>query len=117
MGTINYRTSDYITLGVKPYTIDEIMNDCGFIEYARDEWRIDPEDENALYEAASREAYEYYFDDKANVKSIMNKYSFYYYHVTIEPGYYEGFSLNIENNYPVAFDSWEDKREAQKEIT
>ena len=35
----------------------------------------------------------------------------------MEYGYYEGFTLNIENNFPVAFDSWEEKREVQKEIT
>ena len=35
----------------------------------------------------------------------------------IKPGYYEGFTIDIENNFPVAFDTWEDKRDAQKEIT
>lgn len=32
-------------------------------------------------------------------------------------GCYEGFTLDIENNFPVAFDSWEDRKEANKEIT
>lgn len=32
-------------------------------------------------------------------------------------GYYEGFYLDIENNFSVALDSWEDRREAMKEIT
>lgn len=73
MGTINYKTSDYITL----------CYDC----------------------------------DKENIDSILEKYDFYYYHVAIQPGYYEGFSLDIENNFPIAFDTGEDRREAQKEIT
>lgn len=32
-------------------------------------------------------------------------------------GNYEGFTLDIENNFPIAFDGWEDRREANKEIT
>lgn len=48
---------------------------------------------------------------------ILEKYSFDYFHVTIKPGYYEGFTLDIENNCPVAFDGLEDKRAAQREIT
>lgn len=83
MGTINYFTSDYITIGVNPDKLDQ--NDI--------EW---------LYDC---------------IKKELNKYSFWYYHVTIEPGYYEGFSIRIENNFPVAFDNFEEKREAQKEIT
>ena len=37
--------------------------------------------------------------------------------MTIKPGYYEGFTLDIENNFSVAFDGWKDKRAAQREIT
>ena len=58
-----------------------------------------------------------YEDDRTNIESILSRYSFYYFHVTIKAGYYEGFSLDIENNFSVAFDGWEDKRAAQKEIT
>lgn len=116
MGTINYKTSDYITLGVEPYDVADFVNDSEFISWA-EELNIDTRDEAATISAAYDVINQYYFEDMANVKAILNRYSFYHYHVTIEPGYYEGFSLNIENNYPVAFDSWEDKREAQKEIT
>lgn len=38
-------------------------------------------------------------------------------YITIKPGYYEGFTLDIENNFPVALDSWQDRRDANKEIT
>lgn len=58
-----------------------------------------------------------YEDDFENIETELNEYNFYYYHITIKPGYYEGFTLNIENNFPIAFDSWEDRREANKEIT
>lgn len=52
-----------------------------------------------------------------NIEIELKTHSFYYFHVVIKPGYYEGFTLDIENNFPVCYDSWEDKRAAQKEIT
>lgn len=51
------------------------------------------------------------------IEKLIDNYSFYYWHVVIKPGYYEGFYLDIENNFPVCFDNWEEKQEAQKEIT
>ena len=56
-------------------------------------------------------------EDEMNIEFILEKYSFDYFHVTIKPGYYEGFTLDIENNFSVAFDGWKDKRAAQLEIT
>lgn len=84
MGTVNYFTSDYITLGLKPYEV-----------YAQDCYECDLE----------------------NVENILSKYSFHYYYVKIEFGYYEGFSLRIENNFPIVFECYEDKCDAQKELT
>ena len=89
MGAINYRTSDYITLGIKPYDSDEDFEEIAF----------------------------WYEDDFEEVSAILQKYDFWYYHVSIEHGYYEGFSVKISNNFPVAFDNWEDRRLANKEIT
>lgn len=51
------------------------------------------------------------------VEKLLSNHRFYYWHIVREPGYYEGFYLDIENNFPVCFDNWEEKREAQKEIT
>ena len=89
MGTINYKTSDFITIGYN----------CNF---------IDREDE--FYHDIICDYYE-------QVKYTLEKESFYYFHVTLEPGYYEGFSIDIENNFSVCFDNYEDKQLAQKEIT
>lgn len=50
-------------------------------------------------------------------EKLLSNYSFYYWHIVRKPGYYEGFYLDIENNFPVCFDNWEEKQEAQKEIT
>ena len=47
----------------------------------------------------------------------LNKYKFYFFHVCIMPGYYEGFSIDIDNNFGVCYDDYNEKREAQKEIT
>ena len=114
MGAINYFTSDYITLGIKPYSASDFENDADFMEEVREnveEYGGTVESEindyiNNLYE-----------DDRFNVQLILLTYNFYYFHVTIKPGYYEGFTLDIENNFPIAFDCWQDKRDAQKEIT
>lgn len=51
------------------------------------------------------------------VQGILDKYGFYYFYVDIKPGYYEGFYIDIENNFPVAFDWYEEKQDAQKELT
>ena len=89
MGTINYKTSDYITIGYN----------CDNIDYEDEFYYYDMQD---CYDQA---------------KYRLKEYGFYYFHVTVEPGYYEGFSINIELNFKYCFDSSGDKKEAQKEIT
>lgn len=56
-----------------------------------------------------------YRHDRAD--AIIDKYGFVYFHVVTKPGYYDGFYIEIENNFPVAFDWYQEKRNAQKEIT
>lgn len=89
MGAINYKTSDYITIGYN----------CNNIDY---------EDEFS---------HEYITDYYEQVKHQLNKQYFNYFHITLKPGYYEGFHLDIEFNYKAFFDGWEDRRAAQKEVT
>ena len=89
MGTINYKTSDHITIGY----------DCNNIDY-----------DEPYYNDFINDCYE-------QVKIVLDKERFYYFHVALKPGYYEGFSIDIEFNFSWCFDSWEDKRAAQKEIT
>lgn len=97
MGTINYATSNYITIGLKPYDYEDFEDENGNIDYDM--------------------MNEYYQDDYNNIEAILNKYYFHYFHVVIKPGYYEGFSIDIENNYGVCYDSWQDRKEALKEAT
>ena len=93
MGTINYGTSDYITIG---YNCDNA--------FFRDDW--DGYDRAIMLEK-----------EHDDIKYVLSLYDFYYFHVTIEPGYYDGFYINIENNTKYCFDTYADKRAAQKEIT
>ena len=114
MGAINYFTSDYITLGLRPYDTSDFENDRNFMEALQaqiDEYGGTVE---AALDSHINDCYE---DDYNNIKTELEKHYFYYYHITIKPGYYEGFTLDIENNFPVALDSWEDRRDANKEIT
>lgn len=110
MGTINYGTSDYITIGLKPCDGYDLMNDADFVSFC-DECGYDVEEYS--YIAAD----DYNNDDYENIKAVLNKYDFYYFHISVEQGYYEGFYVDIQNNFPVAFDDAAEKREAQKEVT
>ena len=117
MGAINYFTSDYITLGVKPYDTDDYIKNNDFMNFIREEWNVNTEDENEVLKVVNEHISADYAADMENAESILNEYNFYYFHVVLKPGYYEGFTLDIENNFGVAIDGWEDRREAQKEIT
>jgi hypothetical protein len=96
MGTINYYTSDYITIGYNLKDID----------------RVEP-----FYS-------DYIEFDYYEAKSIIEKEYFNYFSVEIEPGYYEGFSINIKNNFDYSFsydgpcfDDYSEKQRALKEAT
>lgn len=114
MGAINYFTSDYITLGLRPYDRYDFENNSDFMEEVQAE--VD-EYGGTLESAIDSYINDCYECDYENIKTELEKHCFHYYHIVIKPGYYEGFTLDIENNYPVALDSWEDRRDANKEIT
>ena len=114
MGAVNYFTSDYITLGVKPYETWDFEEDKDFIDEMQAQ--ID-QFGGSIEEAIHNYINDCYSNDLANIENELSKYSFYYFHIVIKPGYYEGFTLDIENNFPVAFDDFIERREAQKEIT
>ena len=114
MGAVNYFTSDYITMGLRPYDSLELENDLEFME----EMQTQVNEYGGTIENAITEYIEDCYNcDYENIKTELEKHNFYYYHIAIKPGYYEGFTLDIENNFPVALDRWEDRRDANKEIT
>lgn len=114
MGAINYFTSDYVTMGLRPYDRSDFEKDLDFMEEAREQMQEYGGTLESVIDDYISRCYE---DDLANIETELNKHNFQYYHITIKPGYYEGFTLDIENNFPVAFDGWEDRKEANKEIT
>lgn len=114
MGAINYFTSNYITLGLRPYDRYDLENDHDFMEELQRE--VD-EYGGTLESALDSYINDCYECDYDNIETELEKHCFHYYHITIKPGYYEGFTLDIENNFQVALDGWEDRRDANKEIT
>ena len=95
MGAINYGTSKYITIGLKPHNTDDYIFEDGSVDY--DAMSID------------------YDCDIKNVQFIMDKYNFSFFDVNIKHGYYEGFYLDINANFD--FYNWQDKKDALKEAT
>ena len=115
MGAINYNTSDYITLGIKPYDIDDLRNSPDFMDLLKNEYHIDIDNEEAVLAEIYEEINNYYDCDKMNFESTLNKYNFRYFNIELIPGYYEGLSIDIKTNFD--FYDYRDKRDAQKEIT
>jgi len=112
MGTINFKTSKYITMGVKPYDAAEVAKDPEFMDYISEYYPgEDPE------RMAAEEISGYYDADRENVESILKKYSFEYFNIEVIPGYYESLQIFISDNLPLYFDDYTEKREALKEVT
>lgn len=101
MGTINYGTSDYITIGLEPFDTDLYIYE-------------DEDGEEDIDYDARQDDMDFVW---SKVEKIRARYAFDYFHVELKWGYYEGFYIDIESNYGLCYDSCEDKREAQKEIT
>lgn len=97
MGTINYGTSDYITMGFNLDVEPEYEEDNLF--WAEEDFRV--------------------------VGDIIKRYGFEYFTVTVEPGYYAGFYVDIKENYIKTYDwgktecidSYEERQAINREIT
>ena len=92
MGTINYGTNNYITMGLNIDRLYDAEPDRDILDFIIED----------LYAAA---------------EAVLDNYYFYYYHVVIKPGYYDGFYIDIEENFPVFYDDSREKAEANKELT
>ena len=89
MGTINYCSNKYITMGLNLNYFDDL--DDLEKEYQHDFMREE-------------------------IKETLEKYYFTYWTVSIEPGYYEGFYIEIKNNWLYFDDSYE-RNDVLKETT
>lgn len=113
MGTINYGTSDYVTLGAN------IM----YSDYAEDEQLMEVlRQEVEEYGGTIDEHLQYYIDDNCEnlyleAKEIVDDYDFEFFKVELEFGYYEGFYLKLEQYLPILFDDYEERTRANKEVS
>ena len=77
MGTINYGSNNYINIGMNLNQFDNIYN---------------YNDRQYEYESE----YDFLWEE---IQNILNKYNFEYFTVKLEPGYYEGFYIDIDFDY------------------
>ena len=109
MGTVNYKTSDIITLGLRPYEPQGFELDPDFMEDARRQSRLYGDNLNSIiYQTIA----DYTEDDQQTAEHIINRYSFDFFTVTIEPGYYEGFSVYISNDLPGEYWDADERKQA-----
>ena len=111
MGTINYRTSDYITMGVVPISAYDVEHD-GWLMSGLEELYdvVDDMVISEYIEACYDSSYE-------NTQFTLNSYKFFYFDIWVEIGYYEGFSVRIKYNYDGdKFANFAEKQEARAEI-
>lgn len=113
MSTINYKTSKYITMGLNCPTYYDLEQDESFIKELKQEIE---EYGSTMEESMSNYINDCIESDYSNIEFELNKHNFRFFHISIESGYYEGFSLMIELDVDTIND-YTDKRQAQKEIT
>lgn len=113
MGTINYITSDYITMGLEPVSAWDLERDTDFMQ----EIRAEVEQYGGTVDEA---IYNYIADceedDMTNIETELDKHSFDYFRVGIEPGYYAGFSLDISAVYDPEWLDDDEIAEVEREI-
>lgn len=73
MGAINYFTSDYITMGLRPYDRSDFEKDLDFMEEAREQMQ---EYGRTLESVIDDYISGYYEDDFANIETELNKHNF-----------------------------------------
>lgn len=113
MGTVNYKTSDIITLGLRPYEPRDFELDPDFMEDARKHCE---ENGCSIFDWIEGTINEYTEDDQQTAENIISRYSFEFFQVSVEPGYYEGFSIDIANNLPSEFCDEDERAQAFADV-
>ena len=112
MGTINYGTGKYITLGIKPESVSDYETDPATLQ----EMYFLSKEYNETVEQTIEYTIQLNLEsDWENTNYILSKYDFYYFKVELQPGYYEGFYITVEDDFPLYVDS-DDVEEIKKEI-
>lgn len=111
MGTINYKTSDYITMGLRPYDFSDFEKDADFVECYRE--NTSDADGVPPLEYIAEIIAEYENDDAENVRYYIDKHNAHYIPVKIEYGYYDGFSLLLDPDFDFTDES--DRADAMAE--
>lgn len=101
MGSINYKTNKYITIG---YNIGKAEKEAE--EIAAEEEVFN---ENDIYYDQEEETFN-------ELKELIEEYNFNYFDVKLEAGYYQGFYIDFDFDYLYFYNS-EEKKEALKEAT
>ena len=78
MGAFNYKKSDYITLGVKPYKEEEIRRDSDFMEEIKEQVKEYGGTESEAIQEFICACYESDYD---NISSLLDQHYFYYFHI------------------------------------
>jgi len=86
------------------------------MDFIKEEWNVDTDNESEVLSAVYDQISEDYNCDYENAKTALNKYDFNLFTISIEPGYYEGFYINIKLDVWY-FDDYTEKMKAQKEVT
>lgn len=112
MGTVNYKTSSVITIGLKPYEYSDFERDPDFMKEARAQvTEYGGSVDDIIYSTMQ----EYTDDDRANAESIISRYNFEFFAVSVEPGYYEGFMIDISDNLPGEYWDADERKQALTE--
>lgn len=104
MGTINYGTSDFLTIGLYPYDFEEMRAE--YIEAYEEEDRPD----EVIYQyMADMET-----EDMRTAEIIISRYNFDVFEVEARPGYYDGFYISVKFDCLYFWDE-DEKKQAIKE--
>lgn len=111
MGTINYGTSKYITMGFETLTAWDIEQDKRLfaeLEKEAETYGGDIDEYIYTYIQDCEES------DYENIDYILQSHSFDYFNITLECGYYDGCYLKIDDGRDIWDD--DDKCDALKEV-
>lgn len=103
MGTINYQTSEVITLGTAPEDFEYVKNDfCEANDVSPDEVN-----DSLIYDIISEDT----LCQEIEANFLIDNYTFYWFRVNTKPGYYEGVQIIIEHELPEEFEIAGDKKD------